>query len=153
MHAVPMRASGSGASPGDPSAGAARQRLLRQEVGRLRDRESRRIFDPSVHVGELGGRSAGFVLRARDQPVLDAAMRVDISCRLVADGIGSRHTAWLVRPGTPDPHDLDLAWLAALRTAFGIHGRTLDGCYALTRSGWRDVLTDEQQVWARLRLR
>ena len=52
-------------------------------------------------------------------------------------------TAWLVRPGTPEPHDLDLQWLAAARTAFGMHGRALDGFYVITRTGWRDVLTDE----------
>ena len=49
-------------------------------------------------------------------------------------------------------HDLDLQWLAAARTAFGMHGRPLEGFYALTRTGWRDVLTGESRVWKRLRL-
>jgi hypothetical protein len=61
-------------------------------------------------------------------------------------------TAWLARPGTPEEHDQDLQWLAAAATAFGMHGRTLKGFYALTRAGWRDVLTDETRVWKRLRL-
>jgi hypothetical protein len=59
----------------------------------------------------------------------------------------------VARPGTPDLHDLDLLWLAAARTAFGMHGRALDGFYAVTRTGWRDVLTGETRVWKRLRLR
>src|SRR3954453_11259094 len=63
------------AGPPDGHAGAmyvsvrvdARRRwALREEVGRLRARESRRVFDPSVHVGILGGGRAGFVLRAKD---------------------------------------------------------------------------------------
>jgi hypothetical protein len=130
-----------------------RRGLLRQEVGQLRDRESRRVFEPSVHVGVLGAGRTGFVLRARDRPATDAAMLIDISCRLVEDGAPLWRTAWLVRPGTLDRHDLDLEWLAAVRTAFAIHDRTLDGCYVLTRSGWRDIVTDDQQGWARLRLR
>jgi hypothetical protein len=153
MHAVPMRAPGSGVWSGDPDSTTARRLLLREEVGGLRERESRRVFDPSVHVGELGGGRTGFVLWARDDPAVDAAMRVDIASRLVADSPPGWRTAWISRPGTPEPHDRDVQWLAAVRTAFGIHDRALDGFYALTRSGWRDVLTEERQVWARLRLR
>ncbi len=149
MHAVPMRAPGPGVLLGDPPTTTARRQLLREEVGRLRAHESRRAFDPSVHVGELAGGRTGFVLRARDEPAMDAAMRIDVSCRLVGDSPPGWRTAWLVRPGTPEPHDLDVQWLAAVRIAFGIHDRTLDGCYALTRSGWRNVLTGEHQVWAR----
>jgi hypothetical protein len=105
-----------------------------------------------VHVGVLGGDRTGFVLRARDLPVMDAALRIDVVSRLVQDSPSTWCTAWLVRPGATERHDLDLQWLAAARTAFGIHGRRLDGCYAITRSGWRDVLTDDGRVWARLRL-
>jgi hypothetical protein len=139
--------------PGGPSSTTLRRLQLREEVGRFRNGESRRSFDPSVHVGELGGDRTGFVLRARDRPAMDVEMRIDISCRLVAESPSAWRTAWLVRPGTPECHDLDLHWLAALRTAFGIHGRPLDGCYVITRAGWRDVVTGDQQLWARLRLR
>jgi hypothetical protein len=128
-----------------------RRRLLRLEVGGLRERESRRVFDASVHVGRLGGERSGFVLRAQDRLAMDEGLRIDVLCRLL-DGTGiDDHTAWLVRPGTPEPHDLDLRWLAAARTAFGVHGRALDGCFVITRTGWRDVVTGEEQVWARLR--
>jgi hypothetical protein len=144
MHAVAMQVERA------PDTG--RRLLLREEVGRFRARESRRAFDPSVHVGVLGGDRTGFVLRARDLPVMDAALRIDVASRLVQDSPSTWCTAWLARPGTTERHDLDLQWLAAARTAFGIHGRRLDGCYAITRSGWRDVLTDDGRVWARLRL-
>ena len=130
----------------------ARRLLLREEVGRFRARESRRVFDSSVHVGLLGGPRTGFVVRAQDLPAVDAALRVDVLTTLIAESPPQWCTAWLVRPGTPERHDLDLQWLAAAHAAFGIHDRPLDGCYVITRSGWRDLLSDETRVWARLRL-
>ncbi len=129
-----------------------RRALLRTEVGRFRTRESRRVFDVSVHVGVLGGDRDSFVVRAQDLPAVDAALRADVVSALLEDAPAEWRTAWLVRPGTPEPHDLDLQWLAAARTAFGMHGRALDGFFALTRTGWRDVRTDECRVWKRLRL-
>ena len=134
------------------SPGADRRMLLRVEVGRFRARESRRVFDVSVHVGVLGGPRDSFVVRAQDLPAVDGALRTDVVAGLVDGSPAGWGTAWLVRPGTPEPHDLDLQWLAAAWAAFGMHDRTLDGFFALTRSGWRDVLTDEARVWKRLRL-
>ena len=125
---------------------------LRQEVGRLRAYESRRIFDAGVHVGTLGGPRSGFVLRAQDLPVVDPGLRVEVVTALLAGAGAAGGTAWLVRPGRPDLHDLDLQWLAAATLAFGIHGRRLDGFYAITRVGWLDVRSGDQKVWKRLRL-
>jgi hypothetical protein len=99
-----------------------RRLLLRQEVGRFRQRESRRVFDTSVHVGVLAGPRNGW------------------------------RTAWVVRAGTPDVHDADLEWLSAVHVGFGVHGRPLEGCFVLTRAGWRDLHSGEVRVWARLRL-
>lgn len=129
-----------------------RRLLLRQEVGRFRLRESRRVFDTSVHVGVLAGPRTGFVVRAADLPALDAALRVDVVSTLVEQSPEQWRTAWLVRAGTPQPHDLDLQWLSAVHLGFAIHGRPLDGCYVLTRTGWREAHTGESRVWARLRL-
>ena len=126
--------------------------LLRQEVGRLRGRESRRVFDAAVHVGVLAGPRDSFVVRAQDLPAVDAALRTDVLSSLVEQAPSTWRTAWLARPGDPELHDQDLAWLAAARTAFGIHARPLEGFYVVTRTGWRDVLTDETRVWTRLRL-
>lgn len=129
-----------------------RRRLLREEVGRLRARESRRVFDASVHVGVLAGPRTGLVVSARDRSVVDVALRVDLACSLLDRSPGDWRTAWLVRPGAAEPHDLDLQWLSALRTAFGIHDRSLDGCYVITRAGWRDAVTGDSRTWVRLRL-
>lgn len=126
--------------------------LLREEVGRLRERESRRVFDVAVQVGVLAGPRDSFVVRAQDLPAVDAALRTDVLCSLVEQAPPTWRTAWLVRPGVPELHDQDLCWLAAARTAFGIHARSLEGFYVVTRTGWRDMLTDEIRVWTRLRL-
>jgi hypothetical protein len=129
-----------------------RLRTLREEVGRLRQRETRRRFDACLHVGELGGQRTGFVVAARDLPVMDVELRVDVVSRLLQESPSSWCTAWLVRPGTAEQHDEDLRWLSAVRTAFAMHDRLLDGCYAVTRYGWRDLVTAETRSWVRLRL-
>lgn len=126
--------------------------LLRTEVGMFRARESRRAFDTSVHVGVLGGPRDSFVERAQDLPAMDAGLRADLVSALVDETGDECRCAWLTRAGVPELHDVDLAWLAAARIGFGMHGRPLDGFYALTRSGWLDVLTGERQTWKRLRL-
>ncbi len=128
---------------------AERRLLLGAEVGRLRLRETRRAFDPSVQVGLLDGDRVGFVLRAKDRPALDAALMRDVADRLVEESRSSWRTAWVVRPGDPDPHDLDLQWLAAVRPAFGSHDRTMEGCFVVTPGGWRDLLTEETRTWVR----
>lgn len=125
---------------------------LRREVGMLRARESRRIFDSMVAVGDLGGERQGFVVRAQDLPVTDAALRIDVVSSLVDSSTPQAATAWVTRAGTPDVHDVDLEWLAAATIAFGSRVRSLDGFYAITRAGWLDVRTGERRVWQRLRL-
>lgn len=140
------------APPPDAVAATARRNLLRREVGRFRAGESRRVFDASVHVGLLAGPRTGFVIRAQDLPAVDAALRTDVVATLLEDSPPTWRTAWLVRPGTPEPHDLDVSWLAAMRAAAGMHDRPFDGCYVLTRAGWRDLVSGESRTWARLRL-
>jgi hypothetical protein len=129
-----------------------RRRLLRREVGLLRQRETRRTFDTAVHVGRLGGESAGFVARAQDLPVLDAGLRTDVVCGLLAGLTTAAGTAWVVRAGTPEVQDVDLRWFAAARTATDLLGRGLDGCYVVTRTGWLDLVTGRGRTWVRLRL-
>ncbi len=126
---------------------------LRLEVGRLRVRETRRIFDSAVYVGEPGGRHDSFVVRAQDLPAMDAALRTDVVVALLDGSPPAWCRAWLLRAGTPEQHDLDLAWLSAAGTAFAIHDRPLDTFHVVTRSGWRDVRTDDTRTWKRLRLR
>jgi hypothetical protein len=129
-----------------------RRLLLRREVGRFRERESRRVFDPAVHVGTLGGSRDSFTVAARDLPALDAGLRTDVLVALLGDGDPDWGDVWLTRPGGTEEHDADLAWLAAARAAFAVHGRELRSFHALTRAGWRDVLTGETRTWVRLRL-
>ena len=126
--------------------------LLRREVGLLRQRETRRVFDLAVYVGTLGGPRDSFVVRARDLPAMDQGLRADVVSELLEGSAEDRRTAWIVRPGHPEPHDADLHWLAAARAAFAMHGRPLDAFYALTRYGWRDVCSGRSRTWKRLRL-
>jgi hypothetical protein len=107
--------------PATPSPALDARVLLRREVGRFRARESRRVFDASVHVGVLDGPRDSFTVRAADLPVVDAALRTDVVAALLDDSPDDWRTAWLVRPGVPEVHDLDLAWLGAAGTAFGMH--------------------------------
>jgi hypothetical protein len=132
--------------------GADPRPLLRLEVGRLRERESRRVFDAAVHVGRLGGPRDSFVVRAQDAPVIDRGLRVDVVCALLDELDGSQAAAWVARPGVPEPQDADLQWLAAASFGFAAHGARLTGFYAVTRSGWLDLRTGEARVWKRLRL-
>jgi hypothetical protein len=125
---------------------------LRAEVGLLRARETRRVFDTTIYVGTLGGERDSFVARARDVPAIDEAVRVEVVSALLERTPDDYRTTWLTRVGTPDPYEQDLAWQRAARTAFAMHGRPLEGCFAVTRYGWRDVLTGESRRWKRLRL-
>jgi len=110
--------------------------LLRREVGQLRQRETRRVFDLAVYVGTLGGPRDSFVVRARDLPAMDQGLRADVVSELLEGSIEDRRTAWIVR----------------LRVAFAMHGRPLDAFYAITRYGWRDVCSGRSRTWKRLRL-
>ena len=126
--------------------------LLRLEVGRLRRRESRRVFDTTVNIGRLAGDRDTFVVRAQDLPRLDRGLRLDVLGALLDEQEAEEAAAWLVRPGVPEPQDADLGWLAATTFAFAARGTRLTGFYAITRTGWLDVRTGESRVWKRLRL-
>jgi hypothetical protein len=127
-------------------------RLLRQEVGLLRRRETRRVFDSTVFVGRLGEERDSFVVPARDLPVLDVGLRTDVVASLLERTPATWCTVWRTRPGQPELHDEDLAWLAGTAAAFAMHDRALDGFYAITRYGWLDVRTGASRTWKRLRL-
>jgi hypothetical protein len=110
------------------------------------------VFDAAVSVGVPAGARDSFVVRAQDLPALDAALRVDVLASLLEGSGPDWRTAWLTRAGGVEPLNADLDWLRAAATAFGMHGRPLDGFYVVTRSGWRDVRTGQRRVWKRLRL-
>ncbi len=133
------------------ASGSAHAGLLRLEVGELRRRETRRLFDLRVYVGVLGGARHCFVARSQDLPVLDAALRTEVVSQLLEE-TDAATAAWITRPGTPEPYDCDLDWLSAAGTAFAMHGRELLSFHAITRYGWRDVRVGESRAWKRLRL-
>ena len=111
------------------------------------------MFDTVVHLGRLDGPRERFVARATDLPALDEALRVEVLSGLLATAAWHpSYAVWLTRAGVPEPHDEDLAWLAAARLAFAAHGHGLDGFYAVTRTGWLDLLSGARQTWKRLRL-
>jgi|tagenome__1003787_1003787.scaffolds.fasta_scaffold20700433_2 hypothetical protein len=126
--------------------------LLRREVGALRTRESRRVFDPAVSIGVLSGERDSFTVRAQDSPVVDDALRTDIWSRLLEKAEPGWRTAWLTRTGGPEEYATDAAWLSTAIRAFAVHGRPLDGFFVLTRYGWRDVRTGAAMEWRRLRV-
>jgi hypothetical protein len=126
--------------------------LLRTEVGLLRQRETRRVFDTAVHVGTLGGAHDSWVARRGDVPVVDLALRTDVVSAMLERTSDLGDMVWLTRAGGPEPYEEDLAWLSAATTAFAQHGRSVGACYAVTRYGWRDVRTGESRTWRRLRL-
>ena len=125
---------------------------LREEVGRLRARERRRVFDPCVCLGTPGGEQVTFAAPAKEAADVDAGLRTDVVARLLAQAAPQAGTVLLLRAGEPHPHDLDLAWFAAAGMAFGAAGRPLVGFYAVTRTGWLNVVTGERKTWKRLRL-
>jgi hypothetical protein len=84
--------------------------------------------------------------------VLDAGLRTDVVCGLLATLPLQRCALWVVRAGAPEAQDVDLQWLGAARTAFGVLGRQPDGCYVITRTGWLDLVTARRHTWVRLRL-
>ena len=136
---------------------------LRLEVWRLRRAQCRRVFAPRIHLGVPGtstsASSDGVApLTASPWPPpawLDAGVRADVCDRVV--GAWTHRSAgaaycWFTRPGTPDLHDEDLAWLAAARWAFDAHDLPLLGYWVVTRFGWRDPVTGQERRWKRLRV-
>lgn len=137
---------------------------LRLEVAWLRRVEQRRVFAQRAHLGVPGGprslTSDGIAPLSGDPwpppPWLDAGARADVCDRMVSAWTTQAQSAaycWYTRPGTPDLHDEDLAWLAAASWAFDAHGLPMLGFWVVTRYGWRDVTTGEGRRWKRLRLK
>lgn len=145
------------------SADDATAALLRVAVGRLRTRQGRRSFHPTLHVGRLGGRHAGFVVRPGDRPDLDRGVRTEVVARLLQHPEGrpagadplvppAAASVWLTRPGAPCEEDEDHSWHAAARSACAVFHCTLEGFWLVTPTGWLDLATGESRRWTRLRL-
>lgn len=125
--------------------------LLRTEVGRFRQAERRRRFDPGIHVGAVAGERATVVVPARQREYLDRQVRVDLVSALLEEADHAAF-AWVSRPGVAVLEDDDTSWGVAAQVAFGAAGRQLEGFFVITREGWLDVRTGDRRVWKRLRL-
>lgn len=128
--------------------------LLRQEVGALRRRESRRRFDTEIRAGRIGGEHRVRNVSRDDLRVLDAGTRTEVVTWLLEEltEACAPVQVWTTRAGEPTVQDDDLAWLSASLRAVGALGLTLDGFWAVTRTGWLDVRSGERRTWKRLRL-
>jgi hypothetical protein len=142
-----------GAQPPDQATRAA----LRLEVGRLRQRERRRRFDPTVFLGTPAGVSLGREVPRAAAPILDPGTRTTLVTGLLEEWVCLGPSpvppgVWLTRPGEPVLQDEDLAWLSATLLAFGSWGLSPRGCWTVTRTGWLDAPSGESRTWKRLRL-
>ena len=82
----------------------------------------------------------------------DHALRTDVVSAMLTRvrEPGEVPLVWLVRPGTLEPHESDLAWhRAAVASAaeLGLPVRMV----VVVRHGWRDPRSGVQRTWARLR--
>jgi hypothetical protein len=144
-------------SDDDATSSAAREdgaAAWRREVGEFRARERRRRHPLGVHVGVAGGPRESAEVPWPEPRWLDAGARLDVVTALLTrtDPVLTVAHGWITRPGVPEPHDADLGWYAAAQHGWAAHGLVLSGFWAVTRTGWVDVVTGEHRAWKRLRL-
>lgn len=129
------------------------RRALRQAVLDHAVSERRRSHVPLVHVGLPGGREAVHPVR-EDEPT-DHALRADVLAamlRRTRTPAAAAPLVWLTRAGDLTPQDLDMAWLAGARQAYGEAGVPLV-LVVVNRHGWRDPRSGLSASWVRLRRR
>jgi hypothetical protein len=132
------------------------QTVLRRAVADHAAREPRRVYPPLLHVGWPGGPEDVFVVAPDEQ--LDHALRTDVVAALLhtsrrrAPVTGALPMLWLTRSGPLEVGDLDLAWLAAARSA-GAEAAVDLMLVVVTRHGWFDPRTGVRREWKRLRNR
>lgn len=121
--------------------------LLREAVRRHALAEPRRRFAPVLHLGRPGGHER---CAAAVGVGFDLALRCDVVAALLAATGSASHLVWLTRPGELEPHDVDLAWLAAARAAYAEADRDLSWV-VITRRGWWDPRSGLRREWTRVR--
>ena len=122
----------------------------RTEVAVLRAAVRRRTFPLGAHLGVPAGARRSLELPWPPTEV-DPGLRFDLLAALLG-GAPEPAYLWTTRPGVPELHDVDLQWYAAGLRAAAAHGLVLRGCFAVTRTGWLDVVGGGTRCWKRLRL-
>lgn len=109
---------------------------------------TRRALPTLMHVGTPGVEE----VVVPEGPGLDPGLRADLMERAL-DGLDLDRTPvpWITRTGELSPGDVDFAWFAASREAFGRHSLELPGFFVMTRYGWLDLTTEELIRWSRIR--
>ncbi|GAA5156737.1 hypothetical protein GCM10023340_45410 [Nocardioides marinquilinus] len=139
-------------------------RGLRAAVGLHAATEPRRHYPPALHAGEPGEPGGPVVSLPLEGGLehhrLDHALRVDVVEALLGRVLRAGRErercrdpgplVWLTRPGPLDPHELDLAWHRAARTASAELGVAL-AMVVVGRRAWRDPGSDAGRAWVRLR--
>ena len=122
---------------------------LRMEVRRFATLcGTTRALPTLVHVGVL----AGDRVTVAADPSYDAGLRADLLTRALDRVTDVEHSSvWLTRGGHLTVGDVDLAWFAAARAAFGRHGADDPAAHVVTRHGWLDLRTGESRTWRRVR--
>lgn len=125
---------------------------LRQAVLEHAAAERRRSFVPTLWVGVPGLVRHGHQLDASEH--YDHALRTDVVEAMVrrARRPGPIPLVWLTRPGPLDVQDVDLGWLAAVRTAAAELATRLP-MVVVDRRSWRDPRSGVGRTWQRLRQR
>lgn len=115
-------------------------------VGRTFRRQcrGRRLHPTTLRIGALRGRHEVVDTAAGT----DAGMRVELLAVALDRLEPTTAVPWITRGGALSPGDLDFAWSAAARIAFGQLGLTLPAFYVVTRDGVLDLVTDEVTLWA-----
>lgn len=130
--------------------------VLRRAVLDHIEREPRRVHPPLLHVGWPGAREEVFATEPGDR--LDHALRTDILAALLQAArrhppvTGAVPMLWLTRAAPLEVGDLDLAWLAAARTACAEADMALT-FVLVNRHGWLDPRSGVHREWKRLRRR
>ena len=129
---------------------APQHRLLRRAVLDHAIAERRRVFLPLVHVGVPGDVETVFAARG-DTPD-DHALRCDVVAAMVRRTRRPDRVPmlWLTRAGELETQDVDAAWLASARAAYGELGLPLQ-MVLVNRHGWRDPRSGARRTWRRLR--
>lgn len=134
---------------------------LRVEVGALRLRERRRHFPAELCLGSYAGPRVSMPLPWPVPETYDDALLGELldalwdrwdRCDSSDPSDPVTGATWLLRPGVPDPHDLDVRLTAVTDRVAACRGASRSPFVVVTRYGWVAPRSAESRRWKRLRL-